>query len=191
MLRDIVAAFVFVISIGITLIEAQIARAQQTMPRFERISIEQGLSQSIVEGALQDQTGFMWFVTEDGLNRYDGYRFLVKKHVAGDPNSLSHNELKAIHEDSSGKLCGIFTERDLVNKMTEEIKDLAAHTVSEFMTPRPETVRADQLLASALQMMMVGDLRYLPLVDEEGRPTNILSSRDILRYLTSLVEALY
>ena len=93
--------------------------------------------------------------------------------------------------DSDGKLCGIFTERDVVSKIAGEVEDLSTHTVSEFMTPRPETVQEDQLLASALQRMMVGDFRYLPLVDEEGRPTKILSSRDIISYLTSLVEALY
>ena len=93
--------------------------------------------------------------------------------------------------DPHGKLCGIFTERDVVNKVAGVVEDLAAHTVSQFMTPRPETVQADQLLASALQSMMVGDFRYLPLVDEKGRPTKILSSRDIISYLTSLVETLY
>jgi CBS domain-containing protein len=93
--------------------------------------------------------------------------------------------------DPSGKLCGILTERDLVTRIAGQVEDLSAHTVSQFMTHRPETVQADQLLASALQSMMVGDLRYLPLVDDEGRPTRILSSRDIIRYLTSRVEALY
>ncbi len=93
--------------------------------------------------------------------------------------------------DPSGKLCGILSERDLVNRIAGEVDDLSAHTVSQFMTPRPETVQANQLLASALQGMMVGDFRYLPLVDEEGRPTKILSSRDIIGYLTGLVEALY
>jgi hypothetical protein len=38
--------------------------------RFERISIEQGLSQSTVFCMLQDSQGFMWFGTEDGLNKY-------------------------------------------------------------------------------------------------------------------------
>jgi CBS domain-containing protein len=91
--------------------------------------------------------------------------------------------------DRGGKLCGILTERDLVNKVAGRIEDLTAHTVSPFMTPRPETVRADHLIAHALQRMMVSDLRYLPLVDDEGRPKEIISSRDIVRYLTSLVEA--
>lgn len=93
--------------------------------------------------------------------------------------------------DPEGKLNGILTERDFVNRIAGEVEDLSAHSVSQFMTPRPETVQENQLLASALQSMMVGDFRYLPLVDEEGRPTQILSSRDIISYLTSLVEALY
>jgi CBS domain-containing protein len=91
--------------------------------------------------------------------------------------------------DRRGKLSGILTERDLVNKVAGAVSDLAAHTVQEFMTPRPETVRGDQLLASALQRMMVSDLRYLPLVDDRGRPKQVLSSRDIINYLTVLVAS--
>jgi len=89
--------------------------------------------------------------------------------------------------DREGRLCGIFTERDLVNKVAGVVEDLAAHPVSRFMSHRPETVQADQLLASALQRMKVGDFRYLPLVDDQGRPKEIISSRDIISYLTSLV----
>ena len=48
--------------------------AQQNRPvKFERISLEQGLSQSSVLCILQDRQGFMWFGTQDGLNKYDGY----------------------------------------------------------------------------------------------------------------------
>src|SRR5436190_23156679 len=41
--------------------------------RFDHLNIEQGLSQSSVNVIFQDSHGFMWFGTEDGLNRYDGY----------------------------------------------------------------------------------------------------------------------
>jgi len=71
---------------------------------FERISLEQGLSQSIIEGIVQDRIGFLWFVTEDGLNRYDGYRFHVHRSDPEDANSLSYNDLKAIVEDRDGVL---------------------------------------------------------------------------------------
>ena len=72
--------------------------------RFERISLEQGLSQSSIYCMLQDSQGFMWFGTEDGLNKYDGYNFTVYKPIPGEPNSLSGNFIRAIHEDSSGAL---------------------------------------------------------------------------------------
>jgi CBS domain-containing protein len=92
--------------------------------------------------------------------------------------------------DRKGKLSGIFTERDLLYEVAGKVKDLAAHSVSQFMTHDPEVIRGDQLLASALQRMMVGDLRHLPLVDGEGRPEKVLSSRDIINYVAYLVESI-
>ncbi len=72
--------------------------------RFERISLEQGLSQSTVFCMLQDSQGYMWFGTEDGLNKYDGYIFTVYKHDPEDSNSLSGNRIQTILEDDSGTL---------------------------------------------------------------------------------------
>ncbi len=92
--------------------------------------------------------------------------------------------------DRAGKLCGVFTERDLLYKVAGKVEDLTAQRVSQYMTHDPEVIRGDQLLASALQRMMVGDLRHLPLVDAEGRPKKILSSRDIIDYLAFLVEGI-
>jgi len=71
---------------------------------FEHISVEQGLSQSTVLCVLQDKKGFLWFGTEDGLNKYDGYEFEIFRSVPGDTNSLSNNAVRAIIEDSSGML---------------------------------------------------------------------------------------
>lgn len=92
--------------------------------------------------------------------------------------------------DHAGRLSGIFTERDVLYKVAGKELDLSAEPVSRYMTHNPEVIRGDQLLASALQRMMVGDLRHLPLVDTEGRPEKILSSRDIINYLAFLVEGI-
>ncbi len=72
--------------------------------RFERLSIDQGLSQNTVYAILQDRMGFLWFGTQDGLNRYDGYRFEVLRRDPGDANSLSHNHVRSLFEDRSGQL---------------------------------------------------------------------------------------
>ena len=71
---------------------------------FNHLSTEDGLSQSAVHCILQDSTGFMWFGTEGGLNKYDGYRFTQYDPIPGDPHSLSGNLVNAITEDSRGTL---------------------------------------------------------------------------------------
>ncbi|MCP5106692.1 MAG: SpoIIE family protein phosphatase [bacterium] len=71
---------------------------------FDHISLEQGLSQVSVSCILQDNKGFMWFGTQDGLNKYDGYHITVYRPEEGNPNSLSNIRIAALHEDNSGML---------------------------------------------------------------------------------------
>lgn len=80
------------------------AVSQTTSVRFERITVEQGLSQNAVLTILQDQYGFMWFGTEDGLNKHDGYTFSIYEHDTEDMSSLSDNLVSKIYEDREGNL---------------------------------------------------------------------------------------
>ncbi|MGH9834117.1 MAG: ligand-binding sensor domain-containing protein [Blastocatellia bacterium] len=73
-------------------------------PKFERLSTEQGLSQNTVLCALQDRQGFMWFGTQDGLNRFDGYGFTIYRHDEADPGSLRDNYILSLYEDRAGVL---------------------------------------------------------------------------------------
>ncbi len=72
--------------------------------RFERLSVEEGLSVSFVNCMLQDRTGFLWLGTQGGLNRYDGYDFEVYRHDADNPASLGHDWILALAEDDAGDL---------------------------------------------------------------------------------------
>ncbi len=76
--------------------------ATSPSPRFERISIQQGLSQITVTAMLQDRKGLIWIGTQDGLNRYDGSDFFIFRHSASDPNSLIDNGITALYEDPEG-----------------------------------------------------------------------------------------
>ena len=69
--------------------------------RFNHLSQEQGLSQNSVYAIIQDFRGFMWFGTEDGLNRYDGCQFIFFKTDPADPHSLSDNVVYSLCEDQS------------------------------------------------------------------------------------------
>ncbi len=71
---------------------------------FVHLTVEQGLSQSTVQTIVQDHVGFLWFGTEEGLNRYDGYGFVVFKHDPHDPHSLPDNIVSALFEDSRHRL---------------------------------------------------------------------------------------
>ncbi len=72
--------------------------------RFDRITEEQGLSQSFVIRIVQDSKGFMWFGTENGLNRYDGYNIKAYTNDPVDPASLTDNNIRALYEDREGIL---------------------------------------------------------------------------------------
>ena len=72
--------------------------------RFTKINSNDGLSQSTTYAIIQDDLGFMWFGTEDGLNRYDGYDFTVFRPKANDPTSLSDRWITSILPDGNGDL---------------------------------------------------------------------------------------
>jgi len=56
---------------------------------FRRLSTNDGLSEGSINAIAQDRDGFLWFGTQDGLNRYDGYDFKIFRHDAGDSSSIS------------------------------------------------------------------------------------------------------
>lgn len=87
---------------------------------FERISIDDGLSQSSVFSIIQDSKGFIWIGTLDGLNKYDGYNFMIYRSIPNNENSLSHNTVFKLYEDSEGTLW-IGTLGGGLNKYVPEI----------------------------------------------------------------------
>ncbi|UCE05437.1 MAG: hypothetical protein JSW07_17750, partial [bacterium] len=59
--------------------------------QFEHITTKDGLSNNSVKCILQDRQGFMWFSTEAGLNKFDGYNFTLYEHIPEDSGSISAN----------------------------------------------------------------------------------------------------
>ncbi|MDQ3046155.1 MAG: SpoIIE family protein phosphatase [Bacteroidota bacterium] len=72
--------------------------------KFSHITSDQGLSMGVVNCVLQDSRGFMWFGTQDGLNKYDGYSITIFKNNPLDSNSLSNNFIYSLFEDKNGIL---------------------------------------------------------------------------------------
>lgn len=88
----------------LTLLTSAFVQATEPTTRFEHLSLEDGLSQGTVTAITQDNTGFLWFATEDGLNRFDGYEFKVYRHNPSDSHSISNNMIRTIYQDHQGIL---------------------------------------------------------------------------------------
>jgi CBS domain-containing protein len=89
--------------------------------------------------------------------------------------------------DADGKLQGIFSERDLLTKVAGVAEGYADNPVRDYMTPNPETVTSNDTLAFALHKMDCGGYRHLPVV-AKGRPTGVISVRDLVRHITRLCK---
>ncbi len=72
--------------------------------KFDRLTIEDGLSHNTVLCIIKDRIGFMWFGTHDGLNRYDGSRIKIYRHDENQPGSIGGNRITTLFEDSKGNL---------------------------------------------------------------------------------------
>lgn len=88
------------------------AFSQNEQLQFEHLSIDEGLSSSIVTNITQDSRGFMWIGTNNGLNRYDGYGFKVYKNSPQDSSSLAEDYIQALFVDRKDNLL-IGTEHGL------------------------------------------------------------------------------
>ncbi len=91
--------------------------------------------------------------------------------------------------DEEGKLVGIVTERDILYAVVRG-KVGRGLPVWDIMTDNPITARPDEPLIEAIERMREANIRHLPVVDEEGRPVGVLSLRDVVDYLLTLLHIL-
>ena len=92
---------------------------------------------------------------------------------------MRDKHIGAIIVVDSGRVAGIFTERDALFRVVAEGRDVRTTRLAQVMTPNPQTVKPDQPFSAALQMMYGGKFRHVPVV-EDGRPVGIISARDAM-----------
>ena len=76
----------------------------QAQIHFDHSGFRDGLSQAFVTSAVQDPDGFMWFGTQEGLNRFDGYEFVTFTSNTANPRSIADDFVRELTIDSSGSL---------------------------------------------------------------------------------------
>jgi CBS domain-containing protein len=93
---------------------------------------------------------------------------------------MTENRIGALLVLENGRIAGIFTERDALNKILSAGLDPDATKVGQVMAGNPQTIGADKPLAHALYMMAEGGFRHVPVVDANGAPLGMVSARDAL-----------
>jgi len=71
-------------------------KGQGKKGKFLHFSEDEGMSNSVINSIYQDDRGFMWFGSQDGLNRFDGYEFSISKSIEGDKSTISGNYVNDI-----------------------------------------------------------------------------------------------
>jgi CBS domain-containing protein len=89
-------------------------------------------------------------------------------------------------EDGGGTLRGVLSERDLLIKLPGARLD--GVTVSDLMTTDPVVLRENDSIAVALHKMAVGGFRHIPLVEDGGHATGIVSARDVFAYILAALK---
>jgi CBS domain-containing protein len=115
-----------------------------------------------------------------------------RKAVLVEPNTKVAQVISLMNEkrtgcalvvDDGGRLVGIFTERDILQKMAGTAMSADSIIVKELMTPRPDTLPEDASVAFAINRMSVEGYRHIPILDEEGRALGVIGMRDILNWM--------
>ncbi len=100
---------------------------------FKQFTDADGLSQSTIFAMIQDQQGYLWLGTIDGLNRYDGYQFRVYVNDPSDITSISDNFISALYEDSDGFIW-IGTVNGYFNRFNRKTEVFKRFYVNDFFT---------------------------------------------------------
>lgn len=146
--------------------------------RFRGVGIREGLSSTTARAMAQDEKGFVWLGTQDGLNRFDGYSFRIYRADSERSDSLSDSHISALAADGKGTLW-IGTLGGGVNRM-----DLVSEHVERFLEGGPQGLIGTQVNAltiardgalwtathdGAVQTLRPGGARFETVLPKESR----------------------
>ncbi len=108
------------IVLGCSVVCVSAVQAQQQDLNFKHITSDHGLAHNNVYAIFQDARGFMWFGTQSGLNRYDGYEMRLYRSEVGNPSSIDSDWITYINEDSDGTMWVCTSDGGGLNKYNYE-----------------------------------------------------------------------
>jgi CBS domain-containing protein len=108
--------------------------------------------------------------------------------VATAVNSMRENHQSCVLVVEDGRLRGIFTERDYLNRVVAQGRQINTTLMVEVMTADPETLQISDRAVYAINKMAVGGFRNVPIVDGDGKPVALLNVPDVVEHLGDLFQ---
>jgi CBS domain-containing protein len=123
-------------------------------------------------------------------------RLMLRGPVTASPDATVEQVVRLMTErrtgcvllQDDGKLVGIFTERDFVNRVVAAGREVTG-PVREVMTPDPKTLTRHDNVQKAVEVMGEGGYRHMPVLGDDGRPMGVLSVKEIIHYLVEYFPA--
>ena len=98
-------------------------------------------------------------------------------------DSMQKYHIGCILIENNQKITGIFTERDIVQQIVGNRHNLEKEYVADYMTKSPDVLHFQDPIAFALNKMISGGYRHIPIVDKEEKPIGIITMQDIINHL--------
>jgi len=100
-------------------------------------------------------------------------------------NAMIQNHIGTVLIVEGGKLYGMFSERDVLTRVAAQGQVPAETPIVDVMTPAPECLSFDDEIVFALNKMVIGGFRHVPILDENGTPIAVVSMRDVMAHIVS------
>ncbi len=157
---------------------------------FRHFSIQQGLSHNDVTSIIQDSLGFMWYGTRAGLNKFDGYNFVVYRHDPKNKNSLASDDISCMSVEKSGIVwigtigkgvnrldpyTGIFTS---YQHKADNLTSISEDIVTCILADKTLGVIWIGTYSQGLEMLRVTEAKFHHLRNDKNNP-NSLSNNSI------------
>jgi signal-transduction protein with cAMP-binding, CBS, and nucleotidyltransferase domain len=125
--------------------------------------------------------------------RETGWTYAVPRLDVGDRVSRAFDQMsQEVHDCvlvmEGGRLAGIFTSRDFLNRVAAERADPGALVLGDVMTKTPCTLRPRDPVAFAINWMAVEGFRNVPIVDDTGEVLGVLTVWDVMRHLEAIFD---
>jgi ligand-binding sensor domain-containing protein len=176
--------FLFILTPGMS------AQQDKLDIKFDNISIKDGLSQSSPNCIFQDSRGILWIGTEDGLNKYDGYSFVVYKPDQNDRYSISNQRIFSICEDAQGNLW-IGTNGGGLNKYDRKADHFIHFLPAKKDSPSIAGIQVYALALATDKTLWIGTDQGLSVFDlKTNRFVNIKDNHDLSSLSNSAILSL-